>query len=209
MKNAPLYEVRKIRDLRDMLDQSVKIFRDKTAFLIKKGRGEAYTSVSYKEFGDDVNAFGTSLTDLNGLGSRVAILAETRYEWNVTYLATTNGAGVIIPLDKELNKLEIANLMNRSHADILVYSGSKQPLIDEISAEIPSVKHFICMDRLPEKSSAIVFADLLDKGRKLLEDGTEPFLMRQLMLRRPIFYYLLVVQLLSQRRSCFLIAISV
>ncbi|HHT77577.1 MAG TPA: long-chain fatty acid--CoA ligase [Clostridiaceae bacterium] len=176
MKNAPLYEVRKIRDLRDMLDQSVKIFRDKTAFLIKKGRGEAYTSVSYKEFGDDVNAFGTSLTDLNGLGSRVAILAETRYEWNVTYLATTNGAGVIIPLDKELNKLEIANLMNRSHADILVYSGSKQPLIDEISAEIPSVKHFICMDRLPEKSSAIVFADLLDKGRKLLEDGNRAFL---------------------------------
>ena len=206
MKNAPLYEVRKIRDLGTC---SIKVSRYfVTKRLSTKGQRRGLTSVSYKEFGDDVNAFGTSLTDLNGLGSRVAILAETRYEWNVTYLATTNGAGVIIPLDKELNKLEIANLMNRSHADILVYSGSKQPLIDEISAEIPSVKHFICMDRLPEKSSAIVFADLLDKVASFLKTGTEPFLMRQLMLRRPIFYCYQWYNN-SQRRPCFLIAISV
>ena len=36
MKDIPLYEVRKIRDLRDMLGQSAELYGDRTAFMVKK-----------------------------------------------------------------------------------------------------------------------------------------------------------------------------
>jgi long-chain acyl-CoA synthetase len=175
MKKIPLYEVREISDLRDMLWQSVKIFNDKAAFMIKKNRGEPYTSVSYRTYGADVDAFGTALVHLSGIGSRVAILSETRYEWYVTYLATTNGTGIVVPIDKELPSNEIASLLNRSHTDILVYSASKQPVIDEIKSVIPSVKHLICMDKNEENKDSLYFWTLLENGKNLLEKGNRDF----------------------------------
>ena len=101
MKDIPLYEVRKIRDLRDMLQQSVALYGDHPAFMVKKEHGGPYTNVTTKEFSDDVDAFGTALLHHVSTGSRVAILAETRYEWYVSYLSVTNGTGIVVPLDKE------------------------------------------------------------------------------------------------------------
>ncbi|MBN1892823.1 MAG: AMP-binding protein [Clostridiales bacterium] len=176
MKNIPYYEVREIKDLRDMLRQSVKIFNDKTAFLIKKNRGEPYTKISYRTYGADVDAFGTALVDLSGKGSRVAILSETRYEWYVSYLATTNGTGIVVPIDKELPANEIASLMNRSYSDVLIYSSSKQPIIDEIKDQIPTVKHLICMDKIEEKGRYSYFWNLLEKGKDLIDKGNRDFL---------------------------------
>ena len=176
MKNIPLYEVRKIKDLRDMLEQSVKLYQDKTVFMIKKNRGEPYTNISFKEYSDDVQAFGTALSNLMGLGSRVAILAETRYEWYVSYLAVTNGTGIVVPLDKELPKVEIASLLNRSFSDCIIYSASKQSVIDEIRDQIPTVKHFISMDDIPETDAVLSFWKMMERGRKLLESGDRLFL---------------------------------
>jgi len=176
MKNIPLYEVRKIRDLRDMLQQSVKLYQDKAVFMIKKNKGENYTNISYKQYSSDVNAFGTALTNMSGSGSRVAILAETRYEWYVSYLSVTNGTGIVVPLDKELPKHEIASLLNRSFSDCLIYSASKQSVIDEIRDEIPTVKHFVCMDEIEEKDNTYYFWNLLARGNKLLDEGNRDFL---------------------------------
>ena len=176
MKKIPFYEVREIKDLRDMLRQSVKIFNDKTAFMIKKNRGEPYTNISYRTFGADVDAFGTALLQLACKSSRIAILSETRYEWYVTYLATTNGAGIVVPIDKELPAHEIASLLNRSHTEVLVYSSSKQPVIDEIRDQIYTVKHLVCMDKIARKDNQHYFGDLLDAGKKAIEIGNRDFL---------------------------------
>ena len=176
MKNIPLYEVRKIKDLRDMLQQSVMLYPDKTVFMIKKIKGEPYTHVSFKQYGEDVDAFGTALTHLSGLGCRAAILADTRYEWYVSYLGITNGTGIVIPLDKELPRQEIASLLNRSLADCLIYSSSKQSLVDAIRDEIPAVKYFICMDDVENTDTVRSFSSLLEDGRKLLTEGNRDFL---------------------------------
>lgn len=176
MKNIPLYEVRKINDLRDMLQQSVKLYQDKAAFMIKKNKGEPYEKVSYKQYSDDVDAFGTSLCSQLGLGSRIAILAETRYEWYVSYLSVTNGTGIVVPLDKELPKGEIASLLNRSFSDCLIYSAAKQSVIDEIRGELSTVRHFICMDDVEEDGTTFSFWKMLERGRGLLASGNRMFL---------------------------------
>jgi len=54
----------------------------------------------------------------------VAVIGENRYEWCVTYLATINGVGVVIPLDKELPLPELENLLKQSNANAIVYSGN-------------------------------------------------------------------------------------
>jgi long-chain acyl-CoA synthetase len=134
-KNAPLYEVRPISDLRDMLEQSRKLYADQTAFLVKDKRGEPYRAIPYSQYAADVDALGTAFADLGLVGGRIAILGEARYEWYVTYLATVNGTGVVVPLDKELPVQEIRTLLQRSYADAVVYLSSKKPEIDKIRAD--------------------------------------------------------------------------
>jgi long-subunit acyl-CoA synthetase (AMP-forming) len=145
-KNAPLYEVRPITDLRDMLAQSGKLYADRTAFLIKDRRGGPYLPVTYRQYAGDVDAFGTALADLGLKGGRIAILAEARYEWYVSYLAAVNGTGIVVPLDKELPVGEIHSLLERSRADAIIYSSTKKEQIDLIRADNPGVRYFICMD---------------------------------------------------------------
>ncbi len=176
MKNIPLYEVRKIKDLRDMLRQSTALYGERTAFMVKKERGGPYVHITVKEYSDDVNALGTALLHHASRGSRVAILAETRYEWYVSYLAVANGTGVVVPLDKDLPKQEIASMIERAEVNVLIYSSSKQQLVDDIIGDIPGVKIFICMDRLPGRENVLYFGDLLEEGRRLLAEGDRTFL---------------------------------
>lgn len=181
MKNIPLYEVRKIKDLRDMLQQSVTLYQDKTAFLIKERKGEPYGEISYKQFGLDVNAFGTRLLALIGSAKRVAILAETRYEWYISYLAVTNGVGIVVPLDKELPDQEIANLLNRAEVDCLIFSGSKSETVEAIASELHTVSSFISMDDKEYKALAhYSFATALAEGHDALSQGDRSYLEQEI-----------------------------
>lgn len=190
MKNAPFYEVTEIRDLRDMLRQSARRFGDRTAFLIKdpravrldqqpgepkKEKSQPYLPISYKQFARDVDAFGTYIKRLSDKPHRVAILAETRYEWYVSYMSTVNGTGIVVPLDKELPPAEITSLLNRSHANILVYAASKRQEVDTIRDQLPEVEYFVCMDQPSADSDDHDFWSWLDTGEKALAEGDRCF----------------------------------
>lgn len=193
MKNIPLYEVRPIQDLRDMIRQSASLYGDKPVFLVKdpraigqqsaaapqagrstETRSAPYLPVSYKKYARDIDALGTWFFAQSLQGSRIAILAETRYEWYVTYLATVNGTGIVVPLDKELPQAEIANLLNRAKADVLVYASSKQKEVDAIRSSIGTVKTFIAMDS-PTVAGDLYFWDCLQQGETLLAQGSTDF----------------------------------
>jgi long-chain acyl-CoA synthetase len=130
MKNIPLYEVRQIKDLRDMIHSSAELFGDKAAFLVKRKGSESYSPVSYRQFSEDVDALGTALLSIGLKGTRIALLGENRYEWAVSYLATANGTGVVVPLDKELPANELESLLARSKSETLIYSSNKENITD-------------------------------------------------------------------------------
>ena len=118
---------------------------------------------------------GTGLSHLCGLGSRIAILAETRYEWYISYLATTNGTGIVVPLDKELPADEVASCLNRAEVNCIIYSSSKQKVLDDIKDQIPGVKYFVSMDKT-DKEGVEYFYDILNNGQELLDSGDRLFL---------------------------------
>ncbi|NLO39770.1 MAG: AMP-binding protein, partial [Ruminiclostridium sp.] len=146
MKDIPLYEVRKIETLKEMLDGSVTLFANDTAFLVKTEEGGPYKPVTYTQFRDDVNALGTALIDLGLSAGRIAIISENRYEWCVTYLSTVNGTGVVVPLDKELPVSELKSLLLRSKADAVFYSAAKASDVESIADEVPNLKFRVSMD---------------------------------------------------------------
>ncbi len=157
----PLYEVAKIRDIRDMLRQSVEKFADKAAFLSKvDGK---YEPITYKQVGEDVNALGTALIARGFEGKKIAVIGENRYEWDITYLAVVCGAGIIVPMDKELPPQEVNQLIETAGVDAIVYA----PKSEKAIASAPVEHKFNMETDIPV---------LLEEGRKLLSEGDTRFL---------------------------------
>ncbi|WP_136479229.1 long-chain fatty acid--CoA ligase [Acetivibrio thermocellus] len=177
MKTSPVFEVRTIKNLRDMIEQSSKLFANKDAFRVKT-KDNSYRGITFAEFKNDIDAFGTALLDLLGTEKGfVAVIGENRYEWCVTYLATINGVGVVIPLDKELPLPELENLLKQSNANAIVYSGKFHDAIKEMSSHLSNIKYFINMNTNEhEDDKFLSFWVLLEKGKKLLESGKKDYL---------------------------------
>ncbi|RCX16627.1 long-chain acyl-CoA synthetase [Anaerobacterium chartisolvens] len=174
MSLKELYTIRQIRDLKDMLAQSCRLFYDKSAFIIRDGKNKL-GCISYGQFGSDVESFGTALMELEHGSPFIAILGENRYEWCVAYMSTVNGAGVAVPLDKELPENEIANLLNRCGASAIVFSGKHREQIKKLRGGVPGLKYCIDMDADREEDGIMSFAQLLTRGRELIRGGSDDF----------------------------------
>ena len=185
MKNFPLYDVRKIKSIKDMLDSSTELYGDRTAFLYKPRGSDKYQSVTYRQFKEDVDALGTALIDMGLKGRRIAIISENRYEWAVSYMAVVNGTGIVVPLDKDLPENEIENLLIRAKANAVIFSGNLKDHILNISKRIDSIKHYIIMDEATEDNvndytGFTPLRHLIDSGRKKVAEGCRDFIDAQI-----------------------------
>lgn len=170
-----LYSMRYINDLRDMVCSSAELYGERPAFLVKDTPGGEYIPITYIRFRDDINALGTGLTDLGLRGKKVAIIGENSYKWVVTYLAVTNGTGVIVPLDKDLTEIEIANLVERAEVDAIVFSRKMEKKVSKVLEDFDDIKIRINMDAAGDSEGVLSWNDLLAKGEALLEAGNRDF----------------------------------
>lgn len=175
MTSKAICNVRKVSSLKDMLEQSVRLYGNNNAFRLKASDGN-YHGITYKEYKNDVDALGTALISLGLKGKFIALLAENGYEWCVTYLAVANGTGIIVPLDRELPVLEIENLLIRSGAAAIVFSGKHEKEMRQLSATLSSVEYFINIDSDEDENGFLSFKKLIAKGKKLIEEGDCSFI---------------------------------
>lgn len=154
-----LTPVREIRDIKDLLCQSVSLFGNNTAFLTKVD-GE-YEPRTYNEFKKDVDALGTYLISKGFSGKKIAIIGENRYEWALAYMAIVCGVGIVVPLDKELPYKELLQLMETAGLDAIFYSPKVNYPIEDVNIEAK-----FNMDELGE---------LIAEGDKLVQSGDTSF----------------------------------
>ena len=176
MKNIPLYEVRQIADLKAMLAGSTEIYGDKTAFLVKQTEGGPYVPVSFRQFKQDVDALGTALMSLGLSGGRIAVIGENRYEWGVSYLATVNGTGVVVPLDREIPQTELRGLVQRAQADAIIFSGAKARDVQSLGDVLKPGCRLISMDEPADADGVLSWRGLLDLGKRRMLEGDRAFL---------------------------------
>lgn len=175
MTSKPNREVRQIRDLKDMLVQSAELYGDNEAFYLKSKDG-TYKGITYREFKREVDSLGTALVDLGLKGKFIAVIGENRYEWCLTYLAVANGVGIIVPLDRELPRDEIENLLIRSHASAVVFSGTHEKDMRLISSAVPQVEYFINMDADEDDGRFLSMKKIIQKGADLLDAGDRTYI---------------------------------
>ncbi len=190
MKNIPLYEVRMIKSIKELMDTSAALYSDRTAFLYKPKGSDKYEPVTFRQFKSDVDALGTALINMGLKDGRIAIISENRYEWAVSYMAVVNGTGIVVPLDKELTENEIENLLIRAKVDAILFSGNLKEHVVNISKRLDFVKHYIIMDDEAAANSSgngdqdttsfISIKSLIQKGLQLVSEGNKSFIEAQI-----------------------------
>ena len=130
--------------IRDSFDLTTKELPEKVGFLEKRPGKKEFREITYKEFRQDVTSIGAALIKKLGLqGERIAVIGENSYEWAVSYYSVVCGAGLVVPLDKELPASEIANLVKRSREKAIYFTNRKRDLINSIREQVPDLKYYI------------------------------------------------------------------
>lgn len=171
MKNIPLYEVDTIVDLKQMLENSRQKFAEKAAFLKKIPEDTAYHPVTYTQYAADVEAMACQLLEMGCAGQRIAVIGENRYEWSVSYLSVVNAVGVVVPLDRELPVNEIVTSLRRADCTTVFFSPKLEEKMIACQDQLPLVKNWISMGTETALSHGLLFWDLMEQGRKLVESG--------------------------------------
>ena len=131
MKNQKLYEVPDYKNLKEVVETTVKKYPNNVAFKIRnKGiKDQSYDLITYEAFYKDIKALATYYLKNNC--KRIAVVSPNRYEWTVAYYAALFSGAIVIPLDKGLPQKELESLICRSYADTIVHTKEYLEAVEE------------------------------------------------------------------------------
>ncbi len=164
MKNYKLYEHQRIYTLQELLNYCATNYADRTAFAYQVKKQDI--TISFKQFSDEVAAFGSYLLHNGYQNSHIAVFGENSYEWILTHFAVTCSKNVIVPIDKELDAESISELLIDSESKVLVYSNTYADIVDSLKQMNIGGLSYICMKDI---------VGLIDEGNKLIAEGYTVF----------------------------------
>ena len=166
------------KTIKEIFLRSTEKFADRPFILEKFNPKESFTEIKYKEFKEDVVGLGTALTKKYNLkDERIIIIGENTYHWYVSYMAAVCGAGIAVPVDKELPVNELENVIKRARASVVIYSTKKKENIKKVENNLPFVKYFMQMNS-DEKLNGrnIGLNTVIEEGKMIVEKGENSYL---------------------------------
>lgn len=172
-----IHKYLEVRDLKDMLKKTGDLYGEKVAFKLKTSEPGVIKTITHKEFREMINQLGTALIDMGLKDKRIAVMGENRYEWGLAYLSVITGTGLVVPLDKALTEIELRDLIKRSEVEAIFYSKKYDEIIDNIQKDkVGQLKKFISMDLEKSNDKILSMKELIEKGKKLIENGDKRFI---------------------------------
>ena len=177
-----LYDVSYVETLKELVDNSVLKFSGRAAYMYKDDHKEPFKTMTYAEFKDDQNAIGTALIERGFKGSKIAVIGDNSHRWALSYYSVVCGVGVIVPIDRNLEKGEITNLLQRADVEAVFASTKLASTIASLLEELPLVKKVIIMaapgddvNEFLEDERFMTMEQLVAEGKELVAQGNLDF----------------------------------
>lgn len=164
LKNYELYSHQKVNTLKELLAYCAEKHNTNTAFAYQRKKNDI--EVSHIQFKSDVDAFGTYLFNQGYKGCHIAVFGENSYEWILTHFAVTCGGSVIVPIDKDLDANDIAELLTDSESKVLVYSNTYGDIAEQLQANLPDVTYINMKD----------ISEYINIGKTLIANGNTEYI---------------------------------
>lgn len=124
-----------------MLFDSARLYPNKDLFRYR--RGGADCAVTYSAFERLVRALSCAFQAEKLEGFHVALIGEKSPEWIAVYLSVLCAGGVIVPLDKDLDRAQIASFVREADCDAVVYSDSYRDVFESGDGRLSGVRLFL------------------------------------------------------------------
>lgn len=138
-KQYPLYEWKKLNNLRELVNFSANKYKNNIAYTYRDNNNQII-EVTFQQFKKDVINLGNYLLN-NGIKNKhISLYSENSYQWIVTYFAVVNTGNVIVPIDKELTAGEVMEIIIDSDSSILFYSELMADKVNKFAKDTPKLK---------------------------------------------------------------------
>ncbi len=175
MKSEAYYETRQITDLRDLLKQSAALFPSRPAFKVREDDGTVI-DITYPELLLLSQKIGSALCSMGLKGQKIAVIGKNSHKWCCAYFSVVCGAGVVVPIDKELPPDDILNILKTSGCKAIFFDEKSWEKISEVVNELPEDMKYISFENKQDFLNVLSFDKLIEKGEKLLNDGYGEYL---------------------------------
>jgi long-chain acyl-CoA synthetase len=121
--------------LNEMFWNVVRTYPDIKAIMYWKDR--ELKSLTYAEFGEKVKNLSKGLMELGvKRGDRVAIYADTRYEWVLFDLAALTAGAIVVTVHSVLNRDQVEYILNDSESTVVITENKLLDNLTNVDAEI-------------------------------------------------------------------------
>ena len=153
--NKPIRKIHTVRTpygistIPEMIENSADRYAEKTAYLMP--RNNNIHEFSYAEVLEYVKRIGRYLKDLGiGKGDNIAILAENRPEWSISYFAVSWIGATAVPLDPRASMESHKFILGFSAAKAIFLSAPYLPNLRPMLEELEGLKQMIIMETFDE-----------------------------------------------------------
>jgi len=174
----PEYPAEPISDIREMFLRTCEKHGGRTALQHKPG--DRWVPITYQELRSAVEeaACGLAALGLRPPDGKVAILAENRPEWAISYLAAACTGVVCVPIDRDLKETEVYHILYLSGARAVIADARHIEMLQEIRKKLAHPLTLVNLDA-PESGGgedALGFEELKAMGRDRIAAGENEFL---------------------------------
>ncbi len=128
--------------IQELVAKTVRRYPNKVAIRLPKIRGHkiSYQEITYGRLWEEAGRLALWLSGQLDRGERVAIVSKPSIGWAVAFLGTQRAGAVSLPLDAELQTVEIRRILKEAEARVLFCAPQRWEELRELVDEVPSLQ---------------------------------------------------------------------
>ncbi|MGZ3774587.1 MAG: AMP-dependent synthetase/ligase [Pseudobdellovibrionaceae bacterium] len=138
---------------------------------------DSWQKKSWQEYYKQVETLGSALLSL-GIkpGDRVAIMANTRYEWSIADLAIFGIKAITVPIYQNSTEDDVEYILNNCQARILICE-SRGPLklFESIKSKCPHVEKVVIFEEQSQNPSVLTWSQVHKLGEEYLKNNPQQY----------------------------------
>lgn len=164
-----------LRTVRELVNHAASKYGDKPAFKELDSQRNVVVH-SFNDLKSDTEGLASALIGAGMRGRHIALIGGNSYNYVVSYLATVNYVGVIVPIDKEMTTDDIIRLLGKCDAEGLFFSDSLSSVIPVILEKCPKITFSVNISAQPQCADYPLLKDMIISGRERMRRGETDFL---------------------------------
>ncbi len=173
MKKGALHEKREFANVRELVEWSAKEYAGRTAYSYKPNpHKEEIVKITFEQLRDDVRALASELLAMGCAGKHCILVGKFSYDWARMYFATLSIGAILVPLDREWLKEDLADTVKRADASFLFCD-------EDISEKAEYIAENVSLEASPvyllAKNNERNLESLIETGRTRFEEDSAPY----------------------------------